>query len=59
MMKRTAHASVLKTTDEADGDEALCVSSIAAKVQYQSVCLSVCLCLFSSSPSLGLPQALN
>lgn len=41
MMKRIAHACVLKTTDEADGDEALCVSSIAAKVQYQSVSLSV------------------
>lgn len=41
-MKRIAHACVLKTTDEADGDEALWVSSIGAKVQYQSVCLSVC-----------------
>lgn len=40
-MKRIVETSVLKTTDEADGDKALCVSSIAANVQYQSVCLSV------------------
>lgn len=58
-MKRIVDASVLKTTDEADGDKALCVSSIGANVQYQSVSQSVCLRLFSSSPSLGLPLALN
>lgn len=38
-MKRIVDASVLKATDEADGDKALCVSSIAANVQ--SVCLPV------------------
>lgn len=41
-MKRIVGASVLNATDEADGDKALCVSSIAANVQYQSVSLSAC-----------------
>lgn len=36
-MKRIVDASAPKTTDEADRDKALCVSSIAANVQYQSV----------------------
>lgn len=58
-MKRIVDASVVKTADEADRDKALCVSSIAANVQYQSVSQSVCLCLFSSSPPLGLALALN
>lgn len=48
---------MMMTEDRADRDRALCVSSIEANVQ--SLTISVCLCLFSSSPALRLPRALN